>query len=151
MLTCSCLDPSMGACTESPLMSFDDGSGWTTLRGESFGEMTAAEVISEWRFSVESVTRWSQGGPSMRSRTRHWGGGVRSVGAKKISDPQNFWPFSATDTTASWNNGWKPKKNYGSTKFWQILYHFSPNLAYSVQNWLNMEISYRKCCKLDSV
>jgi hypothetical protein len=86
----------------------------------------------------------------MRSRTRRWGGGVRSVGPKKISDPQFFWPFAATDTTASWNNNWKlleAKKNAEV----QVLCDFSPNLAHSIQTSQIMDISWWNCCKFDSV
>ena len=38
----------------------------------------------------QGVCGTKQGGTSMRSHTQHWGGGIRSVGQKKISDPSNF-------------------------------------------------------------
>ena len=57
---------------------------------------------------------------------------------KKFRTPQIFWPFAATDTTASWNNNWKPKKNAEV----QVLCYFSPNLAHSIQISQIMDISF---------
>jgi len=62
------------------------------------------------------------------------GGWGQVSGPKKNLDPQTFWPFAATDTTASWNNNWKPKK-MRKCKFCAISHLIWPTQSKPVKPW----------------